>query len=200
MLMACFIVALCAFFALPSLVRIVKTIKHNAQYAVVSVQISDEERSATETRIAEIYAAIQANDKRGKQSYVDSYLELGGLYEKIGYLAKARDAYQNAVRDEEWHYGARVRLASVFVQMQEIRSAREILRESIEHEPSRIEGYEDLAKHFAALNETEEARGAYLEGLARTSNNKELMARYTAFLDSVGMNSEASQYRFELAK
>lgn len=198
------IVAICVFIfvgflCFPFIAKFIHTQNTRAAKGVVEVQLSPDERKGIEKEIVDIHNAIQKEDRGGEATLVKNYIQLGEHYEQLGYLLKAQDAYARALKEDERDTGAKIHLAKILGRIGDSDGAKKFFNEAIAIEPMKWENYKAFADYYVeTLRDTEEARGVYLKGLIATSNNKELIKAYVAFLDSIGAQSEGAAYRHEI--
>ncbi len=188
-------------FSLPGVIRYIKAQNARAAHGVVEVQLSPDERSSIEKEIVAIHNAIQRGNGAEGQSLAQQYGTLGELYEKLGYLLKAKDAYTKALREDPRDASALLQSAHILARMKDYAGAKKAFEDALVAEPYNWKVYDAYAQFYASiLNNPEEARGIYLKGLVATANQIDLMQSYAAFLESQGALSEAQDYRQEILK
>lgn len=196
-----FILIFIGLLCIPFITRLIHAQYARAAKGVVEVQLSPDERKGVEKEIVEIHNAIQKGDRGGEATIAKQYIHLGELYERLGYLLKAQDAYARALKQDERDTSAKIHLAKILGRMGDHDGAKKAFDEAIALDPMRWEQYKAFADYYMTMrNDAEEARGAYLNGLIATSNNKDLIRAYVVFLDSIGAQSESAAYRQVLGK
>ncbi|MEK7649126.1 MAG: hypothetical protein AAB400_04425 [Patescibacteria group bacterium] len=186
-------------FSLPNAIRFVTAQNARAAHGVVEVQLSPDERTSIEKEIVGIHNGIQRGDGGEGQGLARQYTKLGELYEKLGYLQKAKDAYVKALKQDMRNADTHLHSASVLIRMKDYRGAKKAFEAALDAEPYGWKSYDAYAQFYAAtLHNLDEARGMYLKGLVATANHIDLMRAYAAFLESHGMLSEAHEYLQEI--
>ncbi len=196
-----FFAFLAVVFSLPGAIRSIQAQNARAAHGVVEVQLSPDERSSIEKEIVAIHNAIQRGNGAEGQSLAQQYGTLGELYEKLGYLLKAKEAYGKGTKQDLRNADIRLRTARVLIRMKDYAGAKKVFEDALIAEPYNWKSYDAYAQLYATtLNNPEEARGIYLKGLVATANQVDLMRSYAAFLESHGVLSEAQDYRQEILK
>lgn len=187
--------------SIPFAVHLVRVQYARAAKGVVDVRLSPDERKSIEKEIISIHNAIQKGSGESETAVAKKYIQLGELYEKLGYLIKASDAYTRALKEDERNTDALLHRGSIAARVGDRERSKNDFEKALALEPARWESYVVYALVMArTFHDPEEARGIYLKGLVATVNNRDLMRAYADFLDTTGAQSESAAYRQELAK
>lgn len=196
-----FCAVLAILFSLPGAIRFVQGQNARAAMGTVEVQLSPDERAKIEKEIVANHTAIQSGNGVEGPSLAQRYTTLGELYEKLGYLLKAKEAYEKGAKQDLRSADIRLQSARVLIRMKDYEAAKKTFDEALAVEPYNWKVYDASAQaHATVFKNPEEARGIYLKGLVATANTIDLMRAYAAFLESQGFASEAHEYRQEILK
>lgn len=182
-------------FSAPPLIRVIQEYQYYRSVSVVKSDLTSEQKQEVEKEVADVKSALRSSNKEGEQNYQKQYEKLGGLYERLGYLGKAGDAYKRALKEGPRDTKIILDTARVYQQMKYFDVAESYYRNAIEKEPTRIETYQKLADmYFYDRKDYDKARATYLEGLLKSNNSLALMKLYANFLELAGNRHEAYLY------
>lgn len=203
------IVALCLLFvvgfivliSLPALYSGIKEYQAAKKYSVVPVTLSDEEKTNLEKEINTLNESLRGTDVKDGVARAALYRSLGEKYARIGHMAKSASVYRLAITAYPKDAEALVALGLVYGRMGKVADGEESLKKALDFEPRNTSFYSKAAQFYREYrDDTEAARGVYLEGLIRTNNDTGLMREYASFLDSIGEGYEAYLYWDTLSK
>lgn len=176
-------------------------VQQKSAHSTIKVNISNEERKRLETEIEGYKKQIAANDKKGAPNFAVVYAKMAHDYEGLGQLARAEDAYTQALKENPTHEEALYGRADVRKEMEQFGDAEKDYRAAIEANPTNPENYQRLAVFYQyALKDEERAKGVYIDGLSKTKSNLVLMKHFATYLETVGNTYEAYLYWQAIAK
>lgn len=171
------------------------------QVSLKKSSFSKEEHERLTQDITAIQRNIAAKNKQGADTFAAQYVHMGGIYETLGQIPQARNAYTRAILEDAKNMDARIGLGNVYVIEKRYDEAEAAYRGAVSAQENDIHGYLVLADFYSVVIQDEEmARSAYLRGLLSTDNHATLARAYANFLETIGRNYEAYLYWVEVAK
>lgn len=160
-----------------------------------------DEQERLKQDISVIGKQIAAKDKQGADTFAPQYVHMAGIYETLGLLPQARNAYLRAIEQDKKSKDAFIGLGNVYVAEKRYNEAEAVYKAVISLDEKYVHGYIVLANfYFTVIKDEDRARTTYLRGLLSTNNDTSLARAYANFLETVGRNYEAYLYWSEAAK
>lgn len=162
---------------------------------------SKDEQERLRQDIETIQRNIAAKNKQGADTLAPQYVHIGGIYEALGLLPQARNAYMRAIEEDKKSIDAFTGLGNVYVREKRYPEAEATYRAGLSLNEKDIHGYLVLGNFYAVIMKDEDtARTTYLRGLLTTNNDIYLARAYANFLETIGRNYEAYLYWSEVVK
>lgn len=188
-------------FGAPFAVEKIKNFQKRWSQRVVPTKLTQEEKARLIKENKEILDRIKKNDKNGESSFSGAYVKLATNEELLGQLWKAEEYYKKSLAEDSKNRVAYEHFAHFLTKLGRNTEASAQYRAAIESDPGIPSGYIDFAS-FASnwLNDSDMARGIYIEGLMRTKNDRGLMKDFALFLERTGEKYQAYLYWLEILK